>query len=199
MTMETKVHDKTIAEVAIEILDERGEFAALPFLMGHVDINQEPVAWTDDGRLTLQDGSTVEHAENGFYRFCWRDADGNDCEQLKASAMPSWGRPDAPTAPRVLMNWPTIIDVLERIDELVESRAGIDPDQPVISFPEMCRVAPSLYWAIRKANDDAAFPDGVHKYLDASVVTIAENALDHLPEDEMERLRAAYVAAFNAD
>lgn len=194
MSMETTVPSKAIAEAALELLNGPGEFAMLPFLMGHAVPTDDGSEWLEDGRLVLMDGSRVEHAK-GVYRFLWSDAAGNEVRKLKASTMPDDGRPEPPSAPRVLLNWPTITDVLERVDEFIEARTKIDPSEPLLTFAEMCRIAPSLYWAIQRANAQARFPETVFKYLDISIAAIAETALDELPEEEMGRLKTAYIEA----
>ena len=180
---------ETLAQQALALLDERGEYALLPFLMDHHDPEAHPGWWREHGVCYLLDGSTVEH-ESGEYAFAWQDGEVFR-RHARPSAMPDHGRPDPSNRPRPALVAPTLGDVLARVVHVAERRLGLDLDEAALDTRRARLAAPSLYRAVESAVDRNGCGRYIEKYEDNILDDLALAAIAILPEDEWDAIRDA--------
>ena len=61
-----------ISQQAMNIIDDRGEFAMLPFAMASMQADHSDQNWLEFGICIFDDGSIMNHS-NGSYKFTWTD------------------------------------------------------------------------------------------------------------------------------
>ena len=184
----------TMAQQALDIYDQRGEFAMLPFIMAHVRPKQDPdeehCEWTEQGYLLLDDGSDVTH-RRGSYLFGWREhASGKQTHAERSSQMPDQGRPD-PTGvdPIPAIRCPGLYDAWASAMDIVQNQAGREDEPPIIDEPDdSYRMAPSLNDTIRRAIRATNAEAYIEKHADRICQEIAAAALKLLPPDELQAL-----------
>ena len=179
----------TLSQQALEIYDQKGEFAMLPFAMNNVYTSEDaPHDWEKRGYCLLDDGSDITHY-NGQYMFGWHNGE-TETHTKRFSAMPEHGRP-APTKTHdtPVMKWPNRTEVWNALIDIVEHRSNKMTDEYVISEPDVTyRISPSLYHAISNAIEGAKTSNFVEKYTDDICSTIAAAAVLMIQPDELQAL-----------
>ena len=181
----------TLAQQALEIYHQKGEFAMLPFIMNNFRPSEENKPdWQERGYCQLDDGSDVVH-HKGKYIFGWHNQEtGKQTHTQRYSAMPDNGRPEpTKTAETPVMKWPNREDVWSSVIDIIEFRSEKHTEKDVITETDVSyQLAPSLHHAISKAISDANNSKYVKKYVDNISTDIAEVAINMMQPDELQAL-----------
>ena len=179
----------TLSQQALEIYDQKGEFAMITFAMNNVYTSEDvPHDWEQRGYCLLDDGSDITHY-NGQYMFGWHNGE-TETHAMRFSAMPEHSRP-TPTKTRdtPVMKWPNRAEVWNAVADIVEHRSEKMTHEPVINEPNVTyRISPSLYHAISNAIEAAKTNDFVQKYADNICCDIAAAAVLMIQPDELQAL-----------
>ena len=204
MTTPSQAHapSVTLAQQALEVYDQKGEFAMLPFAMAHCrpkdEADDDHSDWTERGYLLLDDGSDITHL-GGCYHFGWHSREtGFETHVQRPSAMPDDGRPE-PTSPtpRPVIAWPHLYNVWESfmdivwesVMDIVQYRASNDEGDRIITEPDVSyRLAPSLNNAIRQAIAKAETGGYIDKYADNIARDIADKTIELIQPHELAAL-----------
>ena len=178
----------TQAQQAINILTRTGEFAMLPFAMAAMQPDDEDKNWLEFGICKFDDGSFMNHS-NGSYKFSWSNPEtGTLINITHTSAMPARGRPQPFSTRKQLIAEPTREDVWSRVIHIVEQRAGLDLDDPVITRPKSYSVAPDLYRLINESSHEFEPSQYIEKYHDNILDDVASTVLKLLPDTQRQSL-----------
>lgn len=190
---------KTLAETALAILDARGEFAMLPYLMDNAEPGVDDKDWREEGHLELADGSQVKHGK-GQYEFRWPNgANGDDVCQQRPAAMPESGRPEPTGTHPAILNDPTADDVWSRTIQILEEEQKLELPEPAIDRESSYRAAPNLFSTIRSISTSGRHNNLLDKHHAAILTDCAIQVMRTLPAEELEALRAAIArGAMNA-
>lgn len=179
----------TLSQQALQIYDQKGEFAMITFAMNNVYTSEDvPHDWEQRGYCRLDDGSDITHY-NGQYMFGWHNGEA-ETHAKRFSAMPEHGRP-APTKTHdtPVMKWPNRAEVWNTVANIIENRSDKMTDEYVITEPDVTyRISPSLYHAISNAIEAAKTGDFVGKYADNICSNIATAAVLMIQPDELQAL-----------
>ena len=151
-----EVSSATLSQQALDIYDQSGEFAMLPFMMNNVrPSTNDAENWEQRGYCQLDNGSAIVHAHEK-YTFSWYNREtGEQSYTEHYSAMPETGRPE-PTQRKELpvMSWPNRKTVWSAVIDIIEARSDYHTDECVITVPEISYwLSPSLYQSISRAID----------------------------------------------
>ena len=177
----------TLAQQAMEIYQQRGEFAMVTFAIVNMRATDEPDRWTSDGYCQLDDGSTILH-QDGEYQIGWTNPDIATHHLVRLpSTMPPKGRPSpVNTDPAPIIHWPNRSHIMESLLDAVEAQAGRRPGEAfaIPNTDTAHRLAPSLHHAVTAAiaaTDTARY---VEKHVDSISRDIADQALEFMqPQD----------------
>ena len=184
----------TLAEQALRIYDDKGEWAMLTFVMTNArptETSEQRAMWTEYGSLLLDDGSDLIHGQ-GEYKFGWGGRRiGRQARATRPAMMPASGRPDIPDLePQPLISWPNIDDAWHRLMERLAPADDSFEESREVNMDTTCQAAPSLYPALRQAVSASRTGRFVEKYYDDIVATVADKAWDLLDPTDHERLAA---------
>lgn len=175
------------AQEALQLLDHRGEFAMVSFLMGRVDPDAEGGDWLTGGVCALDDGSVVYHQELS-YAFEWQD-NGEVVREQRGAVMTATGRP-APSRERTpLVREPTVEDVWSRFMQNLEEQDDLALDEPTMSRAESYALAPDLHGLIRHHSEDGRHDAHMDKYHSFALASSAADVARDLPEAQMAEIR----------
>ena len=179
----------SLSQQALEVYDQKGEFAMITFAMSNVYTSEDvPQDWEQRGYCLLDDGSSITHY-NGQYLFVWHNGE-TETHAKRFAAMPENGRPTpTKTHDTPVMKWPNRAEVWNAVVNMVEHRSDKMTDQYVIIEPDVTyRISPSLYHAISNAMEGAKTRDSVEKYADNICSDIAAAAVLMIQPDELQAL-----------
>ena len=179
----------SLSQQALEVYDQKGEFAMITFAMNNVYVSEDvPIDWEQRGYCLLDDGSDISHY-NGQYMFGWHKGEA-ETHAKRFSAMPENGRPTpTKTHDTPVMKWPNRAEVWNALVDIVEYRSNKMTDEYVISEPDVTyRISPSLYHAISNAIEAAKTNGFVEKYADTICSDIATAAVQMIQPDELQAL-----------
>ena len=184
-----------ISQQAMNIIDQRGEFAMLHFAMASMQPDQPDQNWLEFGICIFDDGSVMNH-NNGSYKFTWTEpANQQPVNHTRTSAMPTRGRPKPFATRTPLVTEPTREDVWSRVMQIIEERASFALDDPAITRSISYRVAPDLYRIINESSHEFKFSRYIEKHHDSMLVDVATTVLSLLPEDQTKALTNVIVQA----
>ena len=145
----------TLAQQALNLYDQRGEFAMMTFMMNNIRTSEDgPYHWQQNGYCALDDGSDILH-QNGKYTFGWYNQEtGKQTTHQRFSAMPNNGRPEPINSGGTpVIAWPDRNEVWSWVIQIIEVRSNKETDNYVITETDVSyRISPSLYHAISKGN-----------------------------------------------
>ena len=190
--MTTSTNDQqTMAQQAMTILDNRGEFAMLPFMMSQADPDADRAEWQSGGLCRLHDGSYVLHCPKQ-YQFQWYEK-GQLKQDVRNSEMPVQGRPYTTSYRMPLITDPTVEDVWSRVIQDLEQKAGLDLNDPVVERAETYQLAPDLHNLIQRIATDGHHNELMDKYHSFVLSSYSGNVIDQLPENQTEALTEVMV------
>ena len=176
-----------ISQQAMNIIDDRGEFAMLPFAMASMQADHPDQNWLEFGICIFDDGSIMNHS-SGSYKFTWTDPEKHTVTQTRTSAMAARSRPKPFTTRHPLITEPTREDVWSRVMQIIEERAGFAVDEPAISRTISYRVAPDLYRIINESSKEFNSSRYIEKYHETMLVDVATNIINLLPDAQHQSL-----------
>ena len=181
----------TLAQQALTLYDEKGEFAMLPFLMANVSAAEDVAQnWHERGYCLMDDGSDVIH-HGGRYAFGWHNpATGKQTCTERFAAMPEHGRPNpTKTAETPVMRFPNRNDVWNALMDIVEHISDkLTSDNLIHDYVVSYEITPSLYHAISAAIASAKTDEYIAAYADEIAMKIARVAYKMVQPDEMKAL-----------
>ena len=181
----------TLAQQALNLYDQRGEFAMMTFMMNNIRTSEDgPYHWQQNGYCALDDGSDILH-QNGKYTFGWYNQEtGKQTTHQRFSAMPNNGRPEPINSGGTpVIAWPDRNEVWSWVIQIIEVRSNKETDNYVITETDVSyRISPSLYHAISKAISEAKTNEYVAKYAPNICIDIAEAAIAMVQPDELQAL-----------
>ena len=190
--MTTSTNDQqTMAQQAMTILDDRGEFAMLPFIMSQADPDADRAEWQRGGLCRLHDGSYVLHCPKQ-YQFQWYEK-GQLKQDVRNSEMPVQGRPCTTSHRIPLITDPTVEDVWSRVIQDLEQKAGLDLNDPVVERAETYQLAPDLHNLIQRIATDGHHNELMDKYHSFVLSNCSGNVIAQLPEKQTEALTEVMV------
>ena len=135
---------RQLAETALRIHDDRGEFAMVVFMMAHAFPDQPQHNWLHDGICILNDQSMVVHGESHYsYRYC--DLFGNHQTAYRRAVMEDHQRPRFETRHRPILHQPNFQNIWNEVMARVESTLDTMQDAPLLDIPTSYLVAPSFH------------------------------------------------------
>ena len=182
----------TFAQQAVQIYDQKGEFAMLPFIMANIDSwDEAPLNWAEQGYCLLDDSSDVVHYDQK-YTFGWYDQHTNKQVHVERPAsMPDNGRPEPTrTSPPAVIRWPNRDQVWRATANIIVAMANTSQDHVFDDGQAAYRLSPSLYHSITRAMAEASTREYVKHNVDSICSAIAETAIKLVQPDELQALVA---------
>ena len=181
----------TLAQQAMDIYHQRGEFALVAFAIVKMRATDEPDRWISDGYCQLDDGSAILH-QDGEYQIGWTDPDAATHHLVRLpSTMPPEGRPSpVNTDPVPVIRWPNRSHVMESLLNAVEAQAGCNPEE-AFAIPDAdtaYRLAPSLHHAVSVAIAATDTDRYVEKHVDSIARDIADQALGFIQPQDLDAM-----------
>ena len=145
---------KSLSEQALNILDQKGEFALIAFMTKQANPEQPPEEWQENGHCLMQDHSRINH-DADRYRFAYFN---QKSKQYETAERPASMQPDQRPALqpefRAVLQWPNHRTIYNEVIENLESELDIFEDRHIIDPMTSHTLAPALHDAINQSIDE---------------------------------------------